>query len=593
MELENPDLSWKSHVSLVLFLISLIFVIRPLNVPLPASLQNRRWVPSIALDCATAPLLACLLLLALQCTRGRDIRLGIVGTPDGLKPYTIIILFFALAYLCVSLDVTGFLRYIAYKAVNTTKTNSGMFRAVYALAAVLTVFTSNDIVVLTLTPLITYMAAAKRVDPLPHLMAQFHAANSWSTFLYIGNPTNIILCQAFSISFMQYSAWMSLPSVLSNLTAFGIIFLLFRPSSERVSISDDNRGRPVHPTADEVMAKALGSLPARHESSPATFRTADRMPPASAYMSLQENKHDSSSVEINLVSAQSDGQGCADPKTSSVTSAQGLEGYAVQDKCGAAFASFVLVACIVALLLTSITPIPVWAATLPFAVVVFLRDAVHDLLLWHSVPSSKSHNPAEEASQTNGLAIPISQRPPSPKVHRPAAQQEYIVPAVAARLPWTVAPFVVCTFILVETLQSTGWVAIVGNFVHSLGHLGSLPAILIVGFLSIAAISLCNNQPITILIAKILLHATLTAGRGPKNLESKDLALVFGCIVASNFGALLTLNGALAGLMWIKMLNDHKVRLSIGNFMWVGALVTVPAFVVALVALWIETLVVG
>jgi Na+/H+ antiporter NhaD/arsenite permease-like protein len=113
----------------------------------------------------------------------------------------------------------------------------------------------------------------------------------------------------------------------------------------------------------------------------------------------------------------------------------------------------------------------------------------------------------------------------------PAAQQEYIVPAVAARLPWTVAPFVVCAFILVETLQSTGWVAIVGNFVHSLGHLGSLPAILIVGFLSIAAISLCNNQPIMILIAKILLHATLTAGRGPKNIESKDLALVFGCIV--------------------------------------------------------------
>jgi Na+/H+ antiporter NhaD/arsenite permease-like protein len=590
MEMETPDLSWKSYVSLAVFLVSLVFVIRQVPVPLPAALRNRRWAQSLlVLDCATSPLLACLLLLALTCTSAEDIRLGIVGTPDSLQPYTIIILFFALAYLCISLDVTGFLRHIAYRAVDTTNTPGGMFRAVYALASVLTVVTSNDIVVLTMTPLITYMTAAKRIDPLPHLMAQFHAANSWATFLYISNPTNIILCQAFGITFMQYSAWMSMPSVFSNFTAFLILLLICRPSKPggkaSASIKNESSATAVQNRKDGASIQTEGPFPARPEDAFAASEALDIRWRSSV------SQHENTTEDLKPVSTQANGQAPAEQQASSA--ADSSDQYAVHDMCGAAFDSVLLVACIVVLLLTSITPIPVWAATLPFALVVLLRDAGHDYLLWREMRANRAQHTPQQSSTTIGLA-PTASQALSSQESVSAARREYIVPVVAKRLPWKVAPFVVCTFILVETLQSTGWVAILGNFVYRLSqNLGALPTLLIVGFLSIAGISLCNNQPITILIAKILLHATRAAGRGPKNLKSGDLALVFGCVVASNLGALLTLNGALAGLMWMKMLQDHKVHLKIGRFMWIGALVTVPTFVVALVALWIEALVVG
>jgi Na+/H+ antiporter NhaD/arsenite permease-like protein len=593
MELEDSDLTWKSYVSLAVFLVTLIFVIQPLEFPLPVRLRGSRWALLATLDCATAPLLATLFLLAAHCTDGRDIRLGIVGTPDGLQPYTIIILFFALAYLCISLDVTGILHHIAYKAVRATSTMLGMFRIAYGLAACLTVVTSNDIVVLTLTPLITYMAAACRVDPIPHLMAQFQAANSWSTLLYIGNPTNIILCQAFGITFMQYSAWMSLPSVFSNVVAFAVISLIFHPSNSwgPGGFCDPDSHLP----PDTENPKAAESPPAHSPSHTDSPTTADngrqiRMPDASHAPGVENTSVDLSAIDVQPSPVHSmRGDSCT--SVASNRDRDHNEAYHTYDKCAAIFTGVVLVACIVTLLLTSVTPIPVWAATLPFAAVVCARDARHDLHEfrltrrdWRAPRLSKKDSSIKLVPDSPQEDVPHQAHPPEAK---------YIIPGVCARLPWKVVPFVLCTFILVETLQSTGWVAIAGNFVFRIGRLSLLPALMATGFLAIITIAACNNQPMTILIAKILLHAVGKAGRGPKNLASSDLAVVFTCVVASNLGALLTLNGALAGLMWMKILKDRNILLSIGRFMGIGSIVVVPAFVTAMIVLWIEVQVVS
>ena len=53
--------------------------------------------------------------------------------------------------------------------------------------------TSNDIVILTLTPIIAYFCKYTGSDPLPFLFVQFFSSNIWSIILIIGNPTNIIV----------------------------------------------------------------------------------------------------------------------------------------------------------------------------------------------------------------------------------------------------------------------------------------------------------------------------------------------------------------------------------------------------------------
>ena len=98
----------------------------------------------------------------------------------------------------------------------------------YALVSVLTVFTSNDIIVLTFTPFICYFARDAKIDPIPYLICEFVAANTWSMALMIGNPTNIYLATAANVSFLGYTAVMLLPTLFAGFASFGMLYLLFR-----------------------------------------------------------------------------------------------------------------------------------------------------------------------------------------------------------------------------------------------------------------------------------------------------------------------------------------------------------------------------
>ena len=56
---------------------------------------------------------------------------------------------------------------------------------------------------------------------------EFFIANIWSTGLYIGNPTNIIVAEAYKISFFEYSGWMMLPTIASGAACYTMLYFLF------------------------------------------------------------------------------------------------------------------------------------------------------------------------------------------------------------------------------------------------------------------------------------------------------------------------------------------------------------------------------
>ncbi len=78
----------------------------------------------------------------------------------------------------------------AWLALKITYASGGrghaLFFAYFALSSVTTVFTSNDVSIMTLTPIICYFSRATCVDPVPYLIAEFAAANLWSMLLFIG-----------------------------------------------------------------------------------------------------------------------------------------------------------------------------------------------------------------------------------------------------------------------------------------------------------------------------------------------------------------------------------------------------------------------
>ncbi len=180
------------------------------------------------IDYGTAPLIGVVILLATFSITPSAILNGVIGD-SVIQPYAILILFMSLAYICLSLDATGLFAYLALRTTKAAGTSGKkLFLYFFALSSFLTLFTSNDIVILTLTPIIYYFAKSTKTDPVPFLIAQFFAANVWSAALYTGNPTNIIVAQAYNCSFLGYSEWMLLPTVAAGISCLFLLWMVFR-----------------------------------------------------------------------------------------------------------------------------------------------------------------------------------------------------------------------------------------------------------------------------------------------------------------------------------------------------------------------------
>ena len=145
-----------------------------------------------------------------------------------INPIKIIVLFFSMTCLSIFLDEVGLFKFLANFAAKKANNNQfALFTIFYLLTATLTIFTSNDIVILTFTPFICFFCKNSKINPIPYLVAEFSAANTWSLMLIIGNPTNIYLATSANIGFFDYFKIMALPTLCAGLIEYGVLLLVF------------------------------------------------------------------------------------------------------------------------------------------------------------------------------------------------------------------------------------------------------------------------------------------------------------------------------------------------------------------------------
>lgn len=177
------------------------------------------WV--IALICAV------ILILSRQVSWENIINSFTANT--SVNPIKILVLFISMTILSIFLDEIGFFKYLALKSTKWLKgSQTKLFFGLYALISVLTIFTSNDIIILTFTPFICYYTKNSKINPIPYLFLEFVAANTWSMALIIGNPTNIYLASALEIDFFTYIKHMILPTIAASIISLTMLFLIFR-----------------------------------------------------------------------------------------------------------------------------------------------------------------------------------------------------------------------------------------------------------------------------------------------------------------------------------------------------------------------------
>ncbi len=206
----------------------LIFAVTSVAMILAVLLYPKLRLGRLSLDSYVAvTLLGAAAMLALGACDIRTVGAALLSD-SAVNPLKILVLFIAMTVLSVFLDEVGFFRYLAAGVLRRAHGGQRrLFLLLYVTVSVLTVFTSNDIVVLSFTPFICYFAKNAGIDPMPYLAAEFVAANTWSMMLIIGNPTNIYLATAAGIDFVSYLRVMLLPTVLSGTVAFLVLYRLY------------------------------------------------------------------------------------------------------------------------------------------------------------------------------------------------------------------------------------------------------------------------------------------------------------------------------------------------------------------------------
>ena len=170
---------------------------------------------------------------------------NILFSNSKLNPLKILVLFISISFISITLDEAGFFSYIAVKFINRFKKSQYMlFFSLYFLISILTIFTSNDIVILTFTPFILYFAKRGNINPIPFLIMEFTAANTYSMLLPIGNPTNIYLSSIYDLDFITYISKMIIPTIFVGIASTLILILLFHKElNKKIEVFDD---KPIH-----------------------------------------------------------------------------------------------------------------------------------------------------------------------------------------------------------------------------------------------------------------------------------------------------------------------------------------------------------
>ncbi len=166
---------------------------------------------------------------------------NILFSNSKLNPLKILVLFISVSFISIVLDEAGFFSFVAIKFINKFKKSQyTLFFSLYFLISLLTIFTSNDIVILTFTPFILYFAKRGNINPIPFLIMEFVAANTYSMLLPIGNPTNVYLSSIYELDFVLYIGKMILPTILIGITSICILILLFRKDlNKKIEVFDN------------------------------------------------------------------------------------------------------------------------------------------------------------------------------------------------------------------------------------------------------------------------------------------------------------------------------------------------------------------
>ncbi|KAF7343482.1 Arsenical pump membrane protein [Mycena venus] len=500
-----------SIVTLVFFILSIVFVIYPVKIKI-----RRKRIPHIPINLTTAPILAIAILWASQCLGPTQIRDGIVGT-EGVKPYNILILFFSLAYMAITLDISGVLQAAAFWVSNKGGTNGRrLYFYFYILLTVVSVLIGNDPVILSGTVFLVYYTRGVDLEPLPWLIAEFASANTASMVLVVGNPTNVVVCEGFGINFAAFTLYTVLAFLACSVVCYFALAFQFRDKK--------HIPREMKPIEKLDVRQAIRDPVSACVGSALLFGC------VVVIMVVSFFKVDVWKVSLPFAGAKfifdlvwdyvRPKPPAEEPKLEGDTPVEDDITFNMQRAMT---------------MQSTIGRQPTFTSADP----TLMTES-------QTLPGS----PSQSGSLLQRLQCRLT------SVHTSLSLQFPTFFTALPRLPFALVPFAFSQFILIEALAHQGWIDVFAHWLVRASHGRIYPAVWLVGVLGVI---LCNiagtNIGATILLTKIVRAAALP----PDTTRAAGVALA----VASNIGAVsFTFSASLAGLLWKTILKQKQEEIA-------------------------------
>jgi Na+/H+ antiporter NhaD/arsenite permease-like protein len=137
-------------------------------------------------------------------------------------------LMFAMMIISAQFAESGFIDFCAREFTSRGHGTTVLLALTVAIGGALSAVLANDILIITIAPLLIVGARARGCDPRPFVIALAAATNAGSAATLIGNPQNILLGEIGRLNFWKFINICGLPALFSLVTVFVVVWLQWR-----------------------------------------------------------------------------------------------------------------------------------------------------------------------------------------------------------------------------------------------------------------------------------------------------------------------------------------------------------------------------
>ncbi|WP_221289509.1 SLC13 family permease [Stygiolobus caldivivus] len=155
---------------------------------------------------------------------------GVISVNQAYSSINLDVIIFLITIFTFSsaLELSGFLRYLAYKLIITYRHPKKVLFFILLYSGLLSNLVTNDGIASSWTPVILEASKAMKIDELPFLYTLAFGVTIGSVMMPTGNPQNLLILLEAHVSYLAFIGVLAIPTFVNLVLSYFILLLLFK-----------------------------------------------------------------------------------------------------------------------------------------------------------------------------------------------------------------------------------------------------------------------------------------------------------------------------------------------------------------------------